>query len=32
MNKVKTFQEGEQGIRGNNAKKRLNNYVDNDEI
>ena len=32
MNKVKTFQEGEQGIRGNNAKNRQNNLVDDKEI
>ena len=28
MNKVKSFQDGEQGIRGNNAQNRQNNYVD----
>ena len=28
MNKVKSFQDGEQGIRSNNAKNSQNNYVD----
>ena len=29
MNKVKSFQDGEQEIRGNNTKNRQNNYIDN---